>query len=720
MPERGDVKIEVRNVSKTYRGDRNEPTVAVEGLSLAIRDCEFLALVGPSGCGKSTLLNMMAGFDRPTSGTVLLDGAPVMGPSRKGIVITQHGAVFPWLTVRANLRFAARGMRDDEVEELSRRYVELVGLEGFEGAFPHQLSGGMLQRVEFARALMAKPDVLYMDEPFGALDALTRMRMRSELLTILARDRHTCILVTHDVEEALHMADRVIVMNPRPGTVRAEIAVEIPHPRVMSHPALVQLKERVLHELGLSSLDILRETAAPSEEPAGPSQTPEQHVHPAALSLRPSTPRLRAEGDRVEQFDVIVAGGGPAGSSAAAILAAEGLRTLVLERDHFPRFHVGESLLPAIWDQFERLGVTAEMEAEDFVIKQGISFGFPDGDDELVLCSTECQEYFPRSYSYHAERARFDEILLHNARDKGAVVREGWTVADVLFQGDRALGVLAGPDGTEPKPILAPMVVDATGQSCLLARKLGWRRPDPTLNKVSHYAHFEGGVRPEVPECVPPAERFGDSTITAVECIPGGWAWYVPMRKNLVSVGVLLDAHHESHHRGNPQMRFDQAIASSPKLAGWLANARQTTPVRTISSISYLNDCFVGNGFVLVGDASMFIDPIFSAGVTLAIRGGIYAAEAILDCFTHRDFSAARLEAYESRIRFPMSRIFRMIYDWYGMLDKAEGGEIFLRAREIPLLRERLLVIMSGGYDRFDYESLLAAAGIPPSQVGGA
>jgi halogenation protein CepH len=715
MPERDKVKIEVQNVSKTYHGGRKDATLAVDGLSLTVRDREFVALVGPSGCGKSTLLNLMAGFERPSSGTVLIDRAPVMGPSRKGILITQLGAVFPWLTVRANLHFGARGIPGDEMELLSRRYVELVGLEGFEEAFPHELSGGMLQRVEFARALMAKPDVLYMDEPFGALDALTRMRMRNELLTILARDRHTCILVTHDVEEALHMADRVIVMSPRPGRVCAELPVEIPHPRMMSHPALVQLKERVLRELGLSSLDLLRETAAPSADPAGVAMTPEEHIHPPELSLRPSTPRPRIYDDAVEQFDVIVVGGGPAGSSAAAVLASGGLKTLLLERDHFPRFHVGESLLPAIWELFEQLGVTAEMEAEGFVIKQGITFGFPDGDDELVLCSLECRDYFLRSYTYHVERARFDEILLHNARDKGAEVREGWTVRDVLFQGDRALGVLAGPDGEEPKPILAPMIVDATGQSCLLARKLGWRRPDPALNKVAHYAHFEGGARPEIPEWIPPQEGSGDSTLTVVQCIEGGWAWYIPMRRNVVSVGVVHDARYETALRGNPQARFDHAIASSPKLAALLDGAHQTTPIRTISSISYLNDCFVGNGFVLVGDASMFIDPIFSAGVTLAIRGGIYAAEAILDCFAHRDFSASRLEAYESRIRLPMSRIFRMIYDWYAIMDKAEAGDIFLRAREIPLLRERLLVIMSGGYDRYDYDSLVAAASTPPT-----
>ncbi len=712
MPARDNAKIELRTVSKTYRGERSNGTLAVEDVTLTIGDGEFVALVGPSGCGKSTLLNMMAGFERPSQGTVLVDGAEVAAPSRKGIVITQRGSVFPWMTVRANLHFGARGMPADEVERSSRHYIELVGLSGFEDAFPHQLSGGMLQRVEVARALMAKPDVLYMDEPFGALDALTRMRMRAELLTILARDRHTCILVTHDVEEALHLADRIVVMSPRPGHVRADIPVAMPHPRVMSHPALVQLKERVLKELGMSSLDILRDTAAPTAELAGVALTPEEHVHPSALSLRPSTPPRRIGADTVEQFDVIVVGGGPAGSSAATVVAGEGLRTLVLEREHFPRYHVGESLLPATWDLFERLGVTAEMEAEGFMVKQGVSFGLPGKSHDLTLLTSEFPEYFPRSYTYHVERARFDEILLHNARDKGAVVREGWTVRDVLFQGDHAVGVLAGPEGEEPKPILAPMVVDATGQKSLLARKLGWRRPDPALNKVSHFTLFDGAHRPDPGAQIPPDERFGDSTLTTIQAIDGGWAWYIPLRDNNASVGVVLDAKYEKGLKGNPQARFDNAIASSGKLAAWVAGGRQTMEIKTISNISYLNDRFVGNGFALVGDASMFIDPIFSAGVTLAMRSGVYAAEAIVDCFAHRDFGAARLEAYEARIRLPMSRVFKMIYNWYAILDEKDAGHLFHRAREIPLLRERLLVMMSGGYDRYDFESLLAAAGM--------
>ena len=251
--------ISVSGVWKKFRTADGEVS-ALEDMTLTVGDGEFVALVGPSGCGKSTLLNMIAGFDRPDRGEVLVDGRPILEPSRKGIMITQRGSVFPWMTVGRNLELALNGAAETERRKVAAYYVDLVGLAGFEGRYPHELSGGMLQRVEVARALMAKPDLLYMDEPFGALDALTRMRMRHELLRILSQDKHTCLLVTHDVEEALHLADRIYVMSPRPGRVQCVVEVSVPQPRVMSSLKLVALKEKVLTELGLSASSLSWET----------------------------------------------------------------------------------------------------------------------------------------------------------------------------------------------------------------------------------------------------------------------------------------------------------------------------------------------------------------------------------------------------------------------------------------------------------------------------
>jgi ABC-type nitrate/sulfonate/bicarbonate transport system ATPase subunit len=216
---------------------------------------EFVAIVGPSGCGKSTLLNIIAGFERPDSGSVQVDGRAQQGPSPKGIVISQHGSVFPWLTVRQNLMFGLNGTAHAETDAgkaaLADHYAAMVGLKGFESAYPHELSGGMLKRAELARAFVVKPDILYMDEPFSALDALMNLRMRNELLRILGEERHTVLLITHDVEEAVYMADRIMVLSPRPTTIQASFEVSIPHPRRLGSPEAQALREAILKELGL-------------------------------------------------------------------------------------------------------------------------------------------------------------------------------------------------------------------------------------------------------------------------------------------------------------------------------------------------------------------------------------------------------------------------------------------------------------------------------------
>jgi len=192
-------KIVVKDIAKSYSTAKG-PLNVVGDINFSVDDGEFVAIVGPSGCGKTTLLNIIAGFVHPDQGQVAVDGEPRDGPSPKGIVISQQGSVFPWLTVRQNLMFGLNGYHPDK-KELADRYASMVGLKGFEKGYPHQLSGGMLKRVELARALVVKPEILYMDEPLSALDALTSIQMRIELLRILAEERHTCVLITHDVEE---------------------------------------------------------------------------------------------------------------------------------------------------------------------------------------------------------------------------------------------------------------------------------------------------------------------------------------------------------------------------------------------------------------------------------------------------------------------------------------------------------------------------------------
>jgi ABC-type nitrate/sulfonate/bicarbonate transport system ATPase subunit len=244
------IKIDAQHLRKGFDTDKGALQV-VDDVSFQVGDGEFVAIVGPSGCGKSTLMKMLAGFNAPDSGNVLIDGVPLTRPGSNGILITQHGSVFPWLTVRQNLMFGLNDRTEAEKIAIADRYADIVGLKGFEHSYPHELSGGMLKRAEIARALAVKPAILFMDEPFSALDALMSLRMRNELLRILGEERHTVLLITHDVEEAIHLADRVMVLSARPTKIQATYEVKLPHPRRLTSPEVQQLRTAILRELGV-------------------------------------------------------------------------------------------------------------------------------------------------------------------------------------------------------------------------------------------------------------------------------------------------------------------------------------------------------------------------------------------------------------------------------------------------------------------------------------
>jgi ABC-type nitrate/sulfonate/bicarbonate transport system ATPase subunit len=243
-------KIEVRGLNKSFESDQGR-LVVIENVSFTVRDGEIVAIIGPSGCGKTTLMNMIAGFVRPDAGAIVIDGVPRLRPDPRGILITQHGSVFPWLTVRENLMFGLNGHAPRNKAEIADHYAAIVGLKGFETSYPHELSGGMLKRAELARALVVKPEVLYMDEPFSALDALMSLRVRNELLRILAEERHTVMLITHDVEEAIHVADRILVLSPRPARIQATFDVPFAHPRRLASAPAQELRVAILRELGV-------------------------------------------------------------------------------------------------------------------------------------------------------------------------------------------------------------------------------------------------------------------------------------------------------------------------------------------------------------------------------------------------------------------------------------------------------------------------------------
>ncbi|MDO5298567.1 MAG: ABC transporter ATP-binding protein [Clostridia bacterium] len=254
------VRVRIDNVRKVFN-TRNGEMVALNGVSLDIHENEFICVVGPSGCGKSTLLNIIAGLLEPTDGKVYCDGKEVTGTGTERGVVFQQYALFPWLTVLKNVMFALemRGIKGRQAEEEAMKYLEMVDLAKFAGHYPKELSGGMKQRVAIARAYAAEPEVLLMDEPFGALDAQTRTQLQTELLETWERDKKTCFFITHDVEEAIILAQRVIIMSARPGRIKDIIDIDIPYPRTQETkltPEFNELKNRIWSQVYQEYLEV--------------------------------------------------------------------------------------------------------------------------------------------------------------------------------------------------------------------------------------------------------------------------------------------------------------------------------------------------------------------------------------------------------------------------------------------------------------------------------
>ena len=259
---RSAAAVSVRGLWLRYAGQRpGEHVDALEDISFEVAQGELVCIVGASGCGKSSLLNVIGGFLRPTRGEVRVQGEPVAGPDPRRIFVFQENGVFPWLTVEQNVGFGLSRKPAAERRRIVAHYIEMVGLEGFERAYPRELSGGMRQRVEIARALAASPNILYMDEPFGALDYLTRMKMRADLVRIWQHEKKTILFVTHDIDEAVQLADRVAVMTDRPSRIAALVPVDMPRPRDMDAPGCREARARIFAAMG--SLSLVRGEGGP-------------------------------------------------------------------------------------------------------------------------------------------------------------------------------------------------------------------------------------------------------------------------------------------------------------------------------------------------------------------------------------------------------------------------------------------------------------------------
>ena len=385
-------------------------------------------------------------------------------------------------------------------------------------------------------------------------------------------------------------------------------------------------------------------------------------------------------------------GGGPAGSTVATLVAKQGFRVALLEREPRPPFKVGESLVPYTYETFERLGLVERLKASHFQQKHSVQFFSASGRGSAPFYFSETDPH-ERSTTWQVRRSELDGLLLENAVEHGVELRQGVQVQDVLFEGERAVGIRArGPDGRSVD-VPARVVVDATGRSALLARKLGLKVSEPHLRKVSIFSHFRGAKRDEgIDE---------GATLIMHTRNRDSWFWYIPLAGDVVSVGVVGDLDYLTGRGADVQARFDQEIRNCPALAERVAGAEQTMPVKVVQDFSYCAERIAGDGWVLVGDAFAFLDPIYSTGVLLALRSGEWAADAICAGLTENDVSAATLGAFSDEFVAGMRAFRKVVYAFY---DRDFNFADFLRAH--PECRQGVIDILSGNVFGSGVESI--------------
>ena len=382
----------------------------------------------------------------------------------------------------------------------------------------------------------------------------------------------------------------------------------------------------------------------------------------------------------METFDVVVVGGGPGGSSTSTFLADGGLRVALFERERFPRFHVGESLMPATMLLLEELGAKAAIEERGFQLKYGASFI-----DEENNAATQTFYFLPGqpwpNYSYQVPRAEFDTVLLEHAKKRGVAVFQPATVEGTEFDAGGVTLTVSGENGRFG--VRAKMLVDATGRDALLATRYGRRTRIPNLGKVALFAHYKGAAR-----------RSGlEEGNIRVYVFREGWFWWIPLAADVTSVGAVCHARTVKEWTGEPEGLLDAMIARSRSVSANLAGAVRITPVHRVANFSYVNRPVVGDRFVCVGDTVAFVDPIFSGGVYIALRTGQLAAAAILQAFRAGDFSARRFAAYERRVHAGLAPLFKFIHKYY----EPSFFDLFMHPRNYFGVYEAVLNVLSGG-----------------------
>ncbi|MEW6734450.1 MAG: ATP-binding cassette domain-containing protein [Acidobacteriota bacterium] len=669
--ESSSLKIVVRDLWMEFQENRASASVSkdsargsvavLERINLAVRKGEFVCIVGPSGCGKSTLLNIIAGFLKASQGQVLVDGLAVAEPDAKRIFIFQESSVFPWLTTEENISFVLSGKTLTERQPIVAHYIEMVGLNGFEKSYPHELSGGMKQRVQIARALAANPDVLYMDEPFGALDFLTRLNMRAELIRIWQQEKKTIIFVTHDVEEAVQLADRVVVMSRRPATISTIIEVNLARPRDLDAPEYLSIRDEIFEVMGL---DYTSKPLVNSVESASAAALPRKLFVPIRSK------KLDA--------DVIIIGGGPAGAVLGNYLAHAGVDHFIVDKAHYPRAHVGESLSYSTNTILEEIGFLPVMAQAGFLPKPGITWTSWQDQEEIDI---EFSDLGEMGHTYQVDRARFDDLLLKHAREQGSRVFSGAQVERIDFNRQGFANGITAVLGESRFPLKSRMVVDASGRQTILGRQLKLLKPYAGFPEVAVHSWFTGVTRGR--------KQTADFTHIHLLPIPESWAWQIPINNEVTSIGLITQREYFVKSGEDVDQFFQWMISLNPILAQRMSGAVRLRELRMDGNFSYAMDKFVGNGWLMIGDAAFFIDPIFSSGLSTAMHSAKFAAQVIIDALAENEISCAYLSSYEHRMRQEVEiwqNLVRLFYQvapsFARVISQSEHRKQFLRLCE--------------------------------------